>query len=39
MPKFDVDYNNLKNSVERNVYRLADVQHKLEKVAFDAKNI
>ncbi len=35
MPKFSVDYNNLSDSVLKKSYKLSDVEHKLEKVAFD----
>jgi len=38
MPKFSIDYQELSNSVsyvQRDFYKLSDVKHKLEKVAFD----
>lgn len=35
MPKFSIDYQLLSNSVEKKFFKLSDVQHKLEKVAFD----
>jgi hypothetical protein len=35
MPKFSIDYQQLSNSVEKKVYKLSEVQHRLEKVAFD----
>lgn len=35
MSKFSIDYQSLSNVVEKNSYKLADVNHRLEKVAFD----
>ena len=35
MPKFELDYKNLSNTVEKKTYKLADVKHRLVKVAFD----
>ena len=35
MPKFNIDYNGLENKLLKKAYRLADVQDRLETVAFD----
>jgi len=35
MPKFSVDYSNLNNKIYKKAYRLNDVKHLLETVAFD----
>lgn len=38
MPKFSIDYQELSNSVSyvhKNIFKLSDVKHRLEKVAFD----
>lgn len=38
MRDYSIDYNelsNVVNKVEKNIYRLSDVKHRLEKVAFD----
>ena len=35
MSKFSVDYQKLSNSIDKTFYKLSEVKHKLEKVAFD----
>lgn len=35
MPKFSINYQELSNSVDKKFFKLSDVEHRLEKVAFD----
>jgi hypothetical protein len=35
MPKFSIDYSNLENKIIKKAFKLKDVQHRIEKVAFD----
>lgn len=35
MSKFSVDYSSLENKLYKKAYKLSDVKHRLEKVAFD----
>jgi hypothetical protein len=35
MAKFDIDYSKVTDSIDKKVFKYADVKHRLEKVAFD----
>lgn len=35
MSRFNIDYSNLNNKINKRVYKLSDVKDKIEKVAFD----
>ena len=35
MPNFSIDYNSLETTVSNKIYKLDEVKHRIEKVAFD----